>query len=76
MTNEKGITYFSIPGEVAFNPSLNYTDLRVWWEANLLDTSPRHCYASNNRIAYVLGISRDCRKRLGHAFHKKTNIQT
>lgn len=49
--NKQGLTHITIPGEVGFNPELSHTDKLVWWVINTLDTTPRHCFATNAYIA-------------------------
>ena len=54
--NKQGITFVSIPGEIAFNNDLSHTDKFVWWVLNTLDTTDRHCFASNGYIAERAGV--------------------
>jgi len=49
--NKPGITHVLLPIEVAFNPKLKYSEKIVWWVINTLDTTDRHCFASNDYIA-------------------------
>lgn len=54
--NKQGMSFVSIPGEVAFNNDLTHTDKFVWWVVNTLDTTDRHCFASNSYIAERAGV--------------------
>ena len=49
--NKPGITHVLLPIEVAFNDELKYSDKIVWWVINILDTTQKHCFASNKYIA-------------------------
>jgi hypothetical protein len=55
--NKQGITFVTMPGEVAFNDELSYTDKFIWWTISTLDTTDKHCFASNNYIARKMKVS-------------------
>lgn len=60
MTKEKhdlGVTYFSVPGEVKWNPELSPSDIDVFWLISLLDATEQGCFASNAYLAEWLGLS-------------------
>lgn len=57
MKNKKIITHVKIPGEVAFNPDLNSTDMFVYWLIKSLDSDTHHCYARNSFLATKLNVS-------------------
>lgn len=51
MQNREGLTYVITPIEVYFNKELSPADRTVWWVINTLDTTNKHCFASNSYIA-------------------------
>lgn len=50
--NKQGMTFISIPGEVAFNPELSSNDKFIWWVIRTLDVTEDHCFSSNEFIAH------------------------
>ena len=54
---KQGITYIQIPGEGAFNKDLTKTDMFVFWMIETLDSTEKHCWASNEYIAIKLNIN-------------------
>ena len=54
--NKKGLSFVTIPGEIAFNPDLTFTEKFIWWIVRVLDTSKNHCFASNEYIGNTLGV--------------------
>ena len=45
-----------IPGEVAFNEDLSFTERFVFWIVEGLDNEETHCFASNEYIAGIMGV--------------------
>jgi hypothetical protein len=55
--NNIWLKYLTLPVEVAFNPDLNKNDCIIFCIINILDGPDDHCFASNNYIAKLIGVS-------------------